>query len=108
MNKSIATAFVVIALAAASALEWRASSQPAAPPPRCMDDELREQVRGLMTQAMNEAFKDHIKHTFDIWMKDPGDQPKRARTGVSMGLDAYMRARANVLSWSPPHCNKEK
>ena len=61
-----------------------------------------------MTQAMNEAFKEHVKHTFDIWMKDPAEQPKRARSGVRQGLDAYMRARANVLSFNPPLCKGDK
>ena len=99
-------AVIVLAIAALAApvVMLAASSQPAEPPPRCMDDEVREQVRGLMVAAMNDAFKDHVKHLFDTWMKDPSDQPKRARNGIKIGLDAYMRARATVLSWNPPLC----
>lgn len=70
----------------------------------CMDDEQRERVRNIMADGIDAALKEHAKHLFDIWVKDSADQPGRAITGMHNGVDAYVRARASVLKWSPPKC----
>lgn len=73
-------------------------------PVMCTDSTTREKVRTVMTDALDEALKNHIVHTFEIWMKDERGQPERARTGVTNGIAAYLRATKSVLAWSPPDC----
>ena len=72
--------------------------------PMCMDEQTREQIRNVMIEALDDALKDHIKHVFEIWLRDERGQPGRARTGVSQGIKAYMGARKGALDWAPPLC----
>jgi hypothetical protein len=72
--------------------------------PLCMDKETKEKVRELMLDAIDMALKDHIMHTFEIWMRDESGQPARARKGVQNGVSAYIRSRAAVLAWNPSEC----
>ena len=71
----------------------------------CMDDESRERVRNLMIDGIDTALKSHVQRVFDIWMKDPSGQPKRAKIGMHEGISAYVRSRAEALKWSPPLCS---
>jgi hypothetical protein len=41
-------------------------------------------------------------------MKDPADQPRRAKIGMHEGIDAYVRSRAQALKWSPPACKGDR
>jgi hypothetical protein len=70
----------------------------------CMDEQTREQIRNVMIEALDDALKDHIKHVFEIWLKDERGQPGRARTGVRQGIKAYLGARKGALEWMPPLC----
>jgi hypothetical protein len=71
---------------------------------RCMDAEMREQVRAVVISGIDLAFKEHTKRLFEIWMKDVSEQPKRAQAGMNNAIDAYVRARTAALKWSPPLC----
>ena len=84
-----------------------AESQPAelSPQPNCMEEQVREQVRAVMLEALDDALKEHIKHVFEVWLKDERGQPGRARTGVSQGIKAYLGARKGALDWAPPVCS---
>lgn len=77
-------------------------SQPV--PLACADDETREQTRAVLLDGFAMALKDHTKHIFDIWLRDDSDQPKRAVAGMREGINAYVRARAATMKWSPPPC----
>jgi hypothetical protein len=80
-----------------------AESQPADIGP-CMDEVVREQIRTVMLEALDDALKEHIKHVFEIWLRDERGQPERARTGVRQGIRAYLGARKGALDWAPPAC----
>jgi hypothetical protein len=70
----------------------------------CADPTSRETVRTIMSEALDTALKNHIVHMFEVWMKDDRGQPERARTGVTNGVAAYLRASKSVAAWSPPDC----
>jgi hypothetical protein len=77
------------------------------PPPvkYCVQDQQQEErIHRLMSQALDDAFKAHISHLFDIWVKDPAEQPARAVNGASTGVNAYVRAQRNLQGWHPPRC----
>jgi hypothetical protein len=92
----LATATMVLALATGE------------PPEPCMDDESRERVRNLILDGIDTALKNQVQKVFEIWMKDPADQPRRAKIGMHEGIDAYVRSRAQALKWSPPACKGDR
>jgi hypothetical protein len=74
------------------------------PPPLCMTSNERDRIRAIMIDGLDAALKTHTMQMFDIWMKDPSDQPRRAVVGMTDGISAHVRARANALKWDPPPC----
>jgi hypothetical protein len=70
----------------------------------CSDPTTRETVRTIMSEALDTALKNHVVHMFEVWMKDDRGQPERARTGVTNGVAAYLRASKSVAAWAPPDC----
>jgi hypothetical protein len=70
----------------------------------CADPTARETVRTIMSEALDIALKNHVVHMFEVWMKDDRGQPERARTGVTNGVAAYLKASKSVSAWSPPDC----
>jgi hypothetical protein len=81
-----------------------AESQPVESP-TCMDEVTREQIRTVMVEALDDALKEHIKHVFEVWLRDERGQPARARTGVAQGIKAYLGARKGAMEWAPPVCS---
>jgi hypothetical protein len=73
----------------------------------CIDIDSRQRLRALQLEAIDEAYKDSVKHLFEIWMRDPAGQPQRARVGLSLATEAYVHARGVVLKWNPLVCNQE-
>lgn len=71
-----------------------------------MDERTREQLRNMMLGALDQAFHQHIVLLHEVWMKDQGSEAgqKRAATGTSHGISAYMRARNGFRNWNPPIC----
>jgi hypothetical protein len=69
-----------------------------------MDPDLKEKIRNLMLAAIDDAFRNHVEHTYEIWMKDDTGQPNRAATGVRNGLIAYVRAYKAAKGWNPRMC----
>jgi hypothetical protein len=86
-----------------SAAFYGASS---APPvvPTCVTDEDRVHIRAQVLSAVDDAFRDNVKHLFAGWLKDPHQQPERAAAGLQSSVVAYQRARADALKWSPASC----
>ena len=90
---------ILIALGAYFALAAKAQS-----PLPCFEISERDRLIALSDQAIDAAFTEQVKALFAIWVRDPGDQPRRAMTGMSTNLSAYHRARANIRQWTPEIC----
>ena len=78
--------------------------EPGTVTPICIDSEMREKVRALLLAGLEQALRDHTAQTFDTWMKDKNEQPKRAILGMQLAISAYMRSRAAAQNWNPPQC----
>lgn len=72
--------------------------------PACVTDEDRVHIRAQVLGAVDDAFRDNVKHLFAGWLKDPHQQPERASAGLQSSVVAYQRARADALKWSPSSC----
>lgn len=105
--KVFVVALAALAIAAALALHPFATAE-APPPPICMDADTRERTRTLMFQGIEDGLKRHTSGVFDVWIKDPKEQPERAARGMHIGISAYVRSRASLLNWSPPRCKPEQ
>jgi len=72
--------------------------------PECVTDEDRVHIRMLLLAAIDDAWKDQVKHLFMSWLKDPHGQPARASAGIQASVVAYQRARVDALRWTPNSC----
>jgi Flp pilus assembly protein TadB len=81
---------------------WQAADDLSAESSQCMSSEATDRVRVLMLEAVDQAFKDHVMHLFDIWLKDSHAEPVRAQKGIRLGVSAYARSRESALRWQPP------
>jgi hypothetical protein len=73
----------------------------------CVDEDERERVRTLLSQALDEALKHQIERLFEIWVRDfkvykEGLAP--ARQGARNAIIAYSRSRASLEKWNPHSC----
>ena len=48
-----------------------------------------EYIRQLLLSAADEALRDRINGLFEVWMRDPTDQPRRALVGAHNAVNAY-------------------
>ena len=48
-----------------------------------------EYIRQLLLNAADEALRDRINSLFEVWMRDPTDQPRRALLGAHQAVNAY-------------------
>lgn len=103
MIRAVATTSVIV-LAAAVGLIYDESSPAQPPVPSCVSDEDRVHIRAQVLAAVDDAFRDNIKHLFVGWIKDPRDQPTRASAGLQSSIVAYQRARVDALKWNPTSC----
>jgi hypothetical protein len=74
------------------------------PVPTCVTDEDRVHIRAQVLAAVDDAFKENVKHLFTGWLKDTHGQPGRASAGLQASVVAYQRARADALKWNPSSC----
>lgn len=77
---------------------------PAHPSDVCGNEELQNKMRALMLGGLDEALRDRAQTLFEIWMKDETRQPERAATGLSYGVNAYVRARVSIEHWELQPC----
>jgi hypothetical protein len=71
----------------------------------CVQDQKQEDhLRIMMAESLDEAFKEHFIHLFDIWVRQGGEAGKRAQTGANSAIDAYLRAVSNLAKWKPQRC----
>jgi hypothetical protein len=52
-----------------------------------------------MTQALDEALRLYVVNQFGSWMKDPTDQPARARNGIEKAVKAWKQATEAIDDW---------
>lgn len=64
----------------------------------------RERLKGLAIQALDDAFRAQLEHLYEVWMRDSRDQPRRAQTGTSNAIAAWLAARQGVSKFEPPLC----
>ena len=74
------------------------------PPQQCMDAESRDRIRAIILDGIDQALKQHAVRMYDNWIKDPADQPARARRGLRNAVSAYLGARTDMQKWSPEAC----
>jgi hypothetical protein len=102
-QQAVWAALAVIAALAAIGVNYTGSAaQPVVP--SCVSDEDRVHIRALVVAALDDTFKDNVKHLFTGWLKDPHLQPERAAAGLQSSIVAYQRARVDTLKWSPATC----
>ena len=68
------------------------------------DDDLREKVRQILLDGLDDALKTQIETVYAVWMRDNAGQPQRAAVGVRKAIVAYLEGRTSALNWSPPLC----
>jgi hypothetical protein len=93
-----------IAISAIIALLVSADVRSQTYPNNCVPSEEISRLREIMLEATDQALKDHIVRLFDVWMKDPSDQPERAIAGARPAVTAHVNARAAIMKWKPPQC----
>jgi hypothetical protein len=96
------------ALIALAALALVADAQSQPYDNNCVPNEEISRLRDLMLAATDQALKDHTVRLFDVWMKDPTDQPRRMIAGMRPAISAHVNARAALAKWKPPACEEKK
>lgn len=101
---ALRTGCIVLALVTGAILVLaNAASAPEMP---CMpNNELKEQIRGLVIAGFQQALKEHTEKMFDNWLKDYNEEPARAARGTRNGISAYVRAYNFMMKWDPPLCS---
>ena len=94
----------VIALTVGGMVYVESRAQPLKP--MCVSDEDRVHIRAQVLTAVDEAFRDNMKHLFTGWLRDSAGQPARAFAGLQNSIVAYQRARFDALKWAPEACGK--
>jgi len=94
----------VLALLVGGMVYSQSTAQPVKPV--CVSDEDRVHIRAQVLAAVDEAFRDNMKHLFTSWLKDAAGQPTRASAGLQASIVAYQRARFDALKWAPESCAK--
>ena len=92
----------VMALLVGGMIYSQSDAQPVKPV--CVTDEDRVHIRAQVLAAVDDAFRENLKHLFTGWLKDAYGQPQRASAGLQSSIVAYQRARADALKWAPVSC----
>ena len=71
----------------------------------CVSEEERDRIKKLSLEAIDNSFRDHIEHLFEIWVRDSASQPARAKVGAKNGISAHIRARRDAENWLPLICH---
>jgi hypothetical protein len=71
----------------------------------CVQDQAQEdRLRAMMSDSLDQSFKDHMAHLFDIWVKDQTEFPEHAQVGSNNTISAYIRAQRSLQNWKPQRC----
>jgi hypothetical protein len=77
----------------------------AQPPITCIAPDLRDRVRALAIEGLDNAFRSKVEHQFEIWTKTGDDMaPQRAAIGTRIAIRAYARSIRFMQQWNPPDC----
>jgi hypothetical protein len=89
---AIAIAVVLIGLLLAAALHMTAEAEQQSrfSPTDIPISKYEERLLALDREAIEQAYKDHIKNVFAVWMRDDRGQPGRALTGAQQGHKAFV------------------
>ena len=71
----------------------------------CFTQQQRDHILEMSQRAIDEGFSNKVRDLFDVWVRDPTDQPRRAISGMQTNLSAYHRARNSIRLWDPSICN---
>jgi short subunit dehydrogenase-like uncharacterized protein len=96
---------IILALVIFAALIFvfaRGQAEPAKAKPDCIpiDVPTRQKVKQILSDGLDEALKEQLKHVFEVWMKDERGQPDRAAFGVRQAIRAYLRSREGLETWA--------
>lgn len=97
-------AIIVCAMLSMVLLDMVGARQSTSQPITCMAPDLRDKMRALSLDAIDEAYQDRVKRVFEIWMADPKDQPNRAAVGARNAIRAWANSRRFIETWNPPPC----
>ena len=98
---------VILAAIGIGAAVVSAQRQLAAEPVKhaiCADEKMQERIRQIMFGALDTALSDRVEALFAVWLKDPTDQPGRARVGIERSVAAYLHGQTAVTQWKLPTC----
>lgn len=70
----------------------------------CGDEATEQKIRDILHDALDDALKEHIKRTFEVWMKDDTQQPERAARGIRGGVNAYIQSQKALTKWKLLRC----
>jgi hypothetical protein len=70
----------------------------------CVDQQQEDKLRAMMSDSLDQAFREHFVHLFDVWVKDLTEEPERARTGSNNTISAWLRAQRALQNWKPQRC----
>jgi len=87
---------VLIILFAMAIFGWMGGSWDEAPAQELQASKFDGRLIGLDKQALDEAYKERVRHLFEVWMKDESGQPGRAIVGVRQARRAYIEAMTKV------------
>jgi hypothetical protein len=65
-----------------------------------IDVTARQKVKQILSEGLDEALKEQLKHVFEVWMKDERGQPDRAAFGVRQAIRAYLKSRVGLETWA--------
>lgn len=100
----LAGALISLALINRAASERTTEPRSGPAPVQCMNEMTREKVRTIALAAVDQALKNQVTHLWEVWMKDPKGQPKRAQDGMRIAINAYVRSYGDAQAWLPPIC----
>jgi hypothetical protein len=71
--------------------QWEADAAAVDPPSKYED-----QILALDRQAIDNAYLRKVEQLFEVWLRDPTEQPARAVRGVQSARRAYIGARIEI------------
>jgi len=87
---------VLVILFALAFCGWVTGGWDQAPAQELQPSKFDPRLIALDKEAMDEAYKERVRHLFEVWMKDETGQPGRAIVGVRQARRAYIEAMGKI------------
>lgn len=83
-------------------------AEPATHPPEitCLELQQSDKLKALGFEALDNAFRTHLEHLFEIAMKDATDQPRRMRVGTQNAIHGWVTSYNFIVQYHRPECPK--